>query len=184
MTVPSPTPVSTSGVRFRVVSYNILAELYATKQVPYVLFCSTYAFAGLLWKGSERSSHIFYRGIVYGIIHSFNPFLFLHHSCSTPLLLFYPFTIVFLFIYSPGLPVLWLLVSLLAVQTCYDSTRIRGSARWEIEYKLVFVHTVEWLTNVWLSDRITVWLTHWLIDRLAYLPPDWLTDLLIDWDTE
>ena len=38
VTVPSPTPVSTSGIRFRVVSYNILAELYATKQVPYVLF--------------------------------------------------------------------------------------------------------------------------------------------------
>ena len=33
VTTPLPSTTSSAGTRFRVVSYNILAELYATKQV-------------------------------------------------------------------------------------------------------------------------------------------------------
>lgn len=36
ITIPSTVPISSTGARFRVISYNILAELYATKQAyPY-----------------------------------------------------------------------------------------------------------------------------------------------------
>ena len=37
VTVPSPAPTTATGARFRVISYNILAEQYATKQVRRVV---------------------------------------------------------------------------------------------------------------------------------------------------
>jgi CCR4-NOT transcription complex subunit 6 len=41
LTIPSTVPISSAGARFRVISYNILAELYATKQAyPY---CDTWS---------------------------------------------------------------------------------------------------------------------------------------------